>query len=94
MPLAAFHAVSQHDEAADESHRPVRKRRQERGSGAAGEAPLQLVETQAAAIEVPMEDDLPRRTKPRRRRGTDIPNEPLKLVETQPGDEQRIDTQP
>ena len=61
----------------------------------APEAPLQLVETQAeAVVPMSMDDELPRRTKPRRRRGSDVPNEPLKLVETQPGAEQRSDNQP
>jgi hypothetical protein len=96
VPIAAFHAVSQHDEAADEAHRPVRRRSRTAGeSGASQEPALQLVETQAAAIDAPLEDALPRRTKPRRRRNSDAASEPLKLVETQPGAElPRTDGQP
>jgi hypothetical protein len=45
---------------------------------------LQLVETQAAANPQPVEDDLPRRSKPRKRRGAAADAEPLMLVETQP----------
>jgi hypothetical protein len=55
---------------------------------------LQLVETQVEAVPVPIEEELPRRTKPRRRRSSEVPSEPLKLVETQPGAEQRADGQP
>jgi ribonuclease E len=81
---AAFRAVSEHDEVADESgHHPKRKRRH--AEGQAEEAQLQLVETQAEAPVVPAEDELPHRTKPRRRRSQAADNEPLKLVETQPG---------
>lgn len=94
VAVAAFHAVSQHDDVADEAPKPVRRRRNPGDPGGAQEAPLQLVETQAAAIVAPAEDDLPHRTKPRRRRGGDAPSEPLKLVETQPGAEQRADNQP
>ncbi|MBC8022386.1 MAG: hypothetical protein H7Y14_04665, partial [Burkholderiales bacterium] len=43
------------------------------------------VETQAEVPGAAAEDDLPRRTKPRRRRSQAADNEPLKLVETQPG---------
>jgi hypothetical protein len=56
-----------------------------------------MVETQPAATASPayVEDDLPRRTKPRRRRGGGVADEPLKLVETQPGSEiARPDGQP
>ena len=94
VPMAIFHAVSQHDDVGEEAHKPVRRRRNAGDSEGTQEAPLQLVETQAAAIAAPMEDDLPHRTKPRRRRGGDTPSEPLKLVETQPGAEQRTDNQP
>ncbi|HUQ28300.1 MAG TPA: Rne/Rng family ribonuclease [Usitatibacter sp.] len=83
---AAFKAVSEHDETAEESahHHPKRKRRHAEGEAAAAQ-PLQLVETQVEAPVVPVEDELPRRTKPRRRRSQAADNEPLKLVETQPG---------
>jgi hypothetical protein len=94
VPMAAFKPVSQHDEMAEEAHKPVRRRRNPDGSSHSEEPPLQLVETQAEAIAVPADDELPRRTKPRRRRGGDAPSEPLKLVETQPGAEQRTDGQP
>jgi hypothetical protein len=84
-PPSSFHAVIQHDTADDEAHRPVR-RRPRQGSGQVSEAPtaLQLVETQAATPPPQEPDDaLPRRTRPRRRRGGSQPNEPLMLVETQ-----------
>jgi hypothetical protein len=46
------------------------------------------VETAAPAVDASgPEDDLPRRTKPRRRRPASAANEPLLLVETQPGAE-------
>ena len=83
-----FHAVSEHDAAAEEAHRPVRRRRPGQVEGQA-QAELQLVETQAE-VPVPaaaLEDELPRRTKPRRRRGGPEASEPLKMVETQPGSE-------
>ena len=83
-PPAAFHAVSEHDTVADEaaSHKPVRRRRHEPEQPVA-EAPLQLVETQAPAAPIEIEDELPRRTRPRRRRGGTVQDEPLQLVETQ-----------
>lgn len=90
-----FHAVSEHDAVTEEAHRPVRRRKHDH-AGAAEETPaLQMVETQAPSVPVaPMEDELPRRTKPRRRRGGPVAEEPLKLVETQPGSEARPDSQP
>jgi hypothetical protein len=82
----AFHAVSEHDAVAEETHKPVR-RRKDHVDGGAQETSLQLVETQVevqpamlAADEEPV-----RRTKPRRRRGGPVESEPLMLVETQPG---------
>lgn len=90
-PPAAFHAVIQHDDTAEEesSHKPVRKRRHGSDGGVQEAQPLQLVETQ---VEVPqptaMEDDEPRRPVRRRRRGGDSAhNEPLMLVETQQSNE-------
>jgi hypothetical protein len=81
-----FHAVSQHDEAETDPHRPVRRRRHD--AAAPAPVPLQLVETAAAPVQPPaLDDDLPRRTKPRRRRSASAVNEPLLLVETQPGAE-------
>ena len=79
----AFKAVIQHDDAEDaDAHRPQRKRRH--GSDEANQAQqLQLVETQVEAAPLPVEDELPRRTKPRRRRSGSAEAEPLKLVETQ-----------
>jgi hypothetical protein len=56
-----------------------------------------LVETQAdtAGATIVPEDEPPRRTRPRRRRGGEVPSEPLMLVETQPGAEgARPDNQP
>ena len=91
-PAAApFRAVSQHDEAADESqaHRPNRRRHH------VADVPppeLQLVETSfSAPVAPPAEEELPHRTKPRRRRSQVMDSEPLKLVETQPGDQQNQD---
>jgi hypothetical protein len=79
--------VSEHDAQSEEAHRPVRRRRQ--GASPVEETPsLQLVETQAPTLPTGAEeDDLPRRTKPRRRRGGPVSSEPLMLVETQPGAE-------
>jgi ribonuclease E len=79
----AFHAVDELQDA--ERQRPVRRRRAEASSPAAPE-PLQIVETTSAVPEAPaLEDEPPRRTKPRRRRGGAVESEPLMLVETQPG---------
>lgn len=81
----AFHAVSEHDqvESADDAHRPNRRRRHG-AEGSEQAPPLQLVETQAPVQMAPeAEDDTPRRTKPRRRRGGQVDAEPLQLVETQ-----------
>ena len=90
----AFKAVIQHDDAEDaDSHRPNRRRKH--GSDAASEPqPLQLVETQSAPVPQPVEDDLPHRTKPRRRRTGPAEAEPLMLVETQPGAETRAESPP
>jgi len=84
----AFREVSQHDEASEENapHRPNRKRRHAGEGQPAQPAELQMVETQGeAAIVPPADDELPRRTKPRRRRAQAVANEPLQIVETQPG---------
>jgi hypothetical protein len=83
-PAAAIHAVSEHDGAEEDSHRPTRRRRkagdEEQEAQASG---LQLVETSSAPVPAAVEDELPRRTRPRRRRsGAEAP-EPLQLVETQ-----------
>ena len=76
--------MSEHDqvESAEQGHRPNRRRRQ--GEHASSEAQqLQMVETQAPVQMAPeAEDELPRRTKPRRRRGGQSANEPLQMVET------------
>jgi hypothetical protein len=46
-----------------------------------------MVETQMETPPpVAEEEELPRRTRPRRRRGTAAPSEPLQMVETQPAD--------
>jgi ribonuclease E len=85
-PPAAFHAVIQHDDVEAEAHKPVRKRRRHDGESASNEpAALQMVETQVETPPPVVEDETPRRTKPRRRRGAEAPAEPLMLVETQPG---------
>lgn len=87
MPIAplaqpvSFHSVSEHDDS--EAHHPVRRRQRRGGEGRAPETPLQLVETQAAAPPIELEDELPQRTKPRRRRSTPTESGSLKLVETQ-----------
>lgn len=82
-----FHAVSEHDAAGDEPHRPARRRRQEPAKATDQEVGLQLVETQAvtSAPEGAQEEELPLRTRPRRRRAGAVANEPLMLVETEPG---------
>ncbi|HSN21915.1 MAG TPA: hypothetical protein VLS49_14635 [Usitatibacter sp.] len=51
------------------------------------QAPLELVETQVeAAALASEEEELPRRSRPRRRRGgAPAESEPLQLVETRPG---------
>ena len=77
---AAFHAVSEHQDV--EAHRPVRRRRHH-DEAVAVQAPLMLVETQGETPVPVMEDELPRRTKPRRRRNAEAQAEPLTLVETQ-----------
>lgn len=86
-PPAAFHAVIQHEDGDTETHKPVRKRRRHAGDATSNEpAPLQMVETQVeTAAPAPAEDDLPRRTKPRRRRGAQQESGPLMMVETQQG---------
>ena len=85
-PPAAFHAVIQHDDVEVEAHKPVRKRRRHEGDTASNEpAALQLVETQVETPPPVLEDDTPRRTKPRRKRGAQADAEPLMLVETQQG---------
>ena len=96
-PPSAIHAVSEHDASAEESesHRPNRRRRQGTGAEASSATPsLQLVETQAPTTAPIVEDELPRRTKPRRRRGAASQDEPLQLVETQPGAQTRPDGTP
>ncbi len=85
-PPAAFRSVSEHDDVGDESqsHRPNRKRHVNDDAPAPNE--LQMVETSSSApVAAPVEDDVPHRTKPRRRRAQAADAEPLKLVETQPG---------
>ena len=78
-----FHEVSEHGDGGDEAHRPQRHRKHERKEKLREEPPLQLVETSAEIPPAPaQEDELPRRTKPRRRRGGANASEPLMLVET------------
>jgi ribonuclease E len=84
-PLATYHEVSQHEDDAD-SHKPVR-RRPRSGDRPAAVPALQLVETSSEVV-VPVaaiEDELPKRTKPRRRRGPAAETGPLVIVETEPG---------
>jgi hypothetical protein len=85
--MASFHALSQHDDAPPP--KPVRRRRESAHAEQAPAAePLVLVQTQpgVAIAPVVVDDELPRRTKPRRRRSEPVAAEPLLLVETQPGD--------
>jgi hypothetical protein len=92
-----FHAVSEHDAVADEAHKPVRRRRHEPADGESDAPTLQMVETQPNAPVAPavQEDELPRRTRPRKRRGGQAVDEPLMLVETQGSTEgNRPDSQP
>jgi ribonuclease E len=85
-PPTAFHAVIQHDDVETEAHKPVRKRRRHGEETQASEpAPLQMVETQVETPPPAGEDELPRRTKPRRRRGGEQDSGPLMMVETQQG---------
>ena len=80
----AFQAVSEHNEGDDEAHRPQRRRKHAASEQASQQSELQLVETQLdAPVVQAVEDDLPRRTKPRRRHSMPMEAEPLKLVETQ-----------
>ena len=89
----AFKAVIQHDDSEGEAHRPQRRRRSASDEANQPQA-LQIVETQAE-VAPPLEDDLPRRTKPRRRHSGTAEAEPLKLVETQPNtDTQRPENPP
>jgi hypothetical protein len=88
--------VSEHDAVEEEIHRPARRRRNPEAeavaAAAAAQAALELVETHGESVAAaPMEDALPRRTKPRRRRGGEVASEPLQLVETQPGAEPKAD---
>jgi hypothetical protein len=85
--MASFHELSQHEDAP--APRPVRRRRETAHAGQAPAAePLVLVQTQpgVAIAPVVVEDELPRRSKPRRRQSQPTESEPLMLVETQPGD--------
>jgi hypothetical protein len=95
-PEVVFHAVSEHDAVVEEAHRPVRRRRHEHAQPEEAVS-LQMVETQAdAGVAAPaQEDELPRRSRPRKRRGGPVASEPLMMVETQPGAEApRADSQP
>ena len=93
-PPVAFKAVIQHDEVeGDDPHRPQRKRRHASEESNEPQA-LQLVETQAEAAPLPIEDELPRRTKPRRRRSGSAEAQPLMLVETEPSATQPSDSPP
>jgi ribonuclease E len=93
-PPRTFQAVSEHDAAGEESHRPQRKRR-EAAHAADQPQELQLVETQAEAAPIAVEGEAQHRTKPRRRRSGPVEAEPLMLVETQANaDAQRADGTP
>src|SRR5262249_10529082 len=91
-PHVVFNAVSEHDSVeAAAAHRPNRRRHHGAEGTAEGPA-MQMVETLAAAPQPAFEDEAPRRTKPRRRRGAVAENEPLQLVETQGSSEPPADT--
>ncbi len=89
-----FKSVSEHDEASDELHRPNRHRRPSAADAQSQPQPLELVETQAEVPPPVAEGELPRRTKPRRRRSGPVEAEPLQLVETQNAEGQRPDSTP
>ena len=78
-----FREVSEHGEGGEAAQRPQRHRKHERAEQPAEQPPLQMVETsvETQPVSAP-EDDLPRRTKPRRRRGGTNVSEPLMMVET------------
>jgi hypothetical protein len=89
-PAVVFHAVSEHDAVIEEGHRPVRRRRPGQAAEPQAEISLQMVETQAEASVAPLaqeDEEPPRRSRPRRRRGVQASSEPLMMVETQPGAE-------
>lgn len=88
-PAVVFHAVSEHDDVGEEAHRPARRRHRDHAPQAEQPPALQMVETLADApsATIPTDEEPRRRTRPRRRRGGEVPNEPLMLVETQPGAE-------
>jgi len=92
----AFQAVSEHSESDTEMHRPQRRRKHSASEQASQQSELQLVETQFDAPAIPaVEDELPRRTKPRRRHSAPVDAEPLKLVETEgPAETQRPENTP
>jgi hypothetical protein len=70
---------------AEAAHPPQRRRKHHAAEEAPQQTALQLVETQAdVPPPVALENELPRRTRPRRRRGSSAGNEPLQLVETDP----------
>jgi hypothetical protein len=86
-PAATYQAVSQHDAAEEEAHRPVRRRQREVSAASTAE-PLQLVETanDKAAPPPVFEDEISRPPVRRRRQSQPAaPAEPLQLVETAPG---------
>jgi hypothetical protein len=87
-PPATYQAVSQHDGATEEAHRPVRRRKPASEQPAAPE-PLQLVETagEKVATVAVFEDEVANRRPVRRRRSAAnvAAAEPLQLVETAPG---------
>jgi ribonuclease E len=91
----AFRAVSEHDqvEVVEESHRPNRKRRHSE-SQASDQPSLQMVETSGPAQATQVEDEAPKRTKPRRRRGGSAQSEPLQMVETHPEEPRQDNTPP
>jgi hypothetical protein len=89
--------VSEHEAATEGAHhKPERRRHRDHAPAADASPPLQMVETHGAAPSAaPAEDNLPRRTKPRRRRrdGT-AAGEPLQMVETDGGSEPTGDSTP
>jgi hypothetical protein len=82
-PPRNFQVVSQHDEVAEDAQRPNRRRRHHGSDEAPAPVALQLVETQVEPQPLVVDDALPRRTKPRRRRSSQTESGPLQIVETQ-----------
>ena len=87
-PPRTFQVVSEHDQVEPPQPQRPNRRRHHEPSASSQAQDLQLVETQQPVAQpASTDEDQPRRTRPRRRRGGAAPAEPLQLVETQ-GDAQ------